>query len=361
MRVVEVATKRPYKVHIGCHLLSACGAIVRDAAGGSKACIVSDSNIAPLYMEIVQKSLVENGYRTSSFIFPAGERSKNVITYAALLEHLASHEMTRHDVVIALGGGVTGDLAGFAASTYMRGCKFAQMPTSMLAMVDSSIGGKTAINLSAGKNLAGAFWQPNVVIADVDCLRTLNPEIFSDGCGEIVKHAILSDDSLFSSLEDRPLTLDNLLSDPEFTQKVIARNIEIKRNIILGDERETGRRKLLNLGHSIGHAVELSEQYKLGHGSCVAIGISLMAKASATRNWCAPDLPNRIEKILGNHGLTTRTSLSASDIVTAASHDKKRTSDHIDIVIPHAIGDCRIRSVSMDDFAHLVESSLRDC
>lgn len=360
MRIVDVATEKPYRVHIGSGLLAFCGAMVRDASGGSKACVVSDSNVAPLYAKTVEESLAENGYETSSFVFAAGERSKNAATYIALLEHLAAQEMTRHDVVVALGGGVTGDLAGFAAATYMRGCGFVQMPTSLLAMVDSSVGGKTAIDLAAGKNLAGAFWQPDAVIADVDCLKTLPPETFSDGCGEVVKHAVLSDAALFASLEEHPLTPKSLANDPEFAQEVIARNVEIKRDIVVGDEKESGKRKLLNLGHSIGHAVEACEQYRLGHGSCVSIGMCLMAKASAACGLCEANLPSRIENALRSHGLVTRTTLAPSDVIAAAAHDKKRNSDRIEIVTPRAIGSCDLESLSMDDFARLVNRAMSD-
>lgn len=360
MRIVDVATEKPYRVHIGSKLLAGCGALVRDACGGSRACVVSDSNVAPLYAKTVEESLAANGYETSLFVFSAGEQSKNAATYIALLEHLAGCTIDRHDVVIALGGGVTGDLAGFAAATYMRGCRFVQVPTSLLAMVDSSVGGKTAIDLDAGKNLAGAFRQPDIVIIDVDCLETLESETFSDGCGEMVKHAVLADESLFSFLEKRPFTLASALDDPEFAQGIIARNIEIKRDIVIGDEKESGRRKLLNLGHTVGHAVESCERYRLGHGSCVSIGMTLIAKAAAQRGWCEEGLPGRIEQVLKAHGLATATALSPSDIAAAAKHDKKRISDRIEIVVPRSIGACDIESMPMDDFEHLLDQAMRN-
>lgn len=199
---IDIDTARPYQVHVGTFLLEQAGPLVRATAGGTKAVIVTDTNVGPLYQMPVKQSLEASGYEVSICTFEAGEAHKRAETYVAIMEFVAEHELSRSDVIVALGGGVVGDVAGFVAATYMRGCKFVQIPTSLLAMVDSSVGGKTAIDLAAGKNLAGAFWQPSVVIADVGCLATLTPEQFADGCGEVVKHAVIADPELFAELED---------------------------------------------------------------------------------------------------------------------------------------------------------------
>lgn len=210
---IDIDTTRPYQVHVGTFLLEQAGPLVRATAGGTKAVIVTDTNVGPLYQMPVKQSLEASGYEVSIYTFEAGEAHKRAETYINILELVAEHELSRSDVIVALGGGVVGDVAGFVAATYMRGCKFVQIPTSLLAMVDSSVGGKTAIDLAAGKNLAGAFWQPSVVIADVGCLATLTPEQFADGCGEVVKHAVIADPELFAELEKTPLTLELLNRD----------------------------------------------------------------------------------------------------------------------------------------------------
>lgn len=260
---IDIDTARPYQVHVGTFLLEQAGPLVRATAGGTKAVIVTDTNVGPLYQMPVKQSLEESGYEVSICTFEAGEAHKRAETYVAILEFVAEHELSRSDVIVALGGGVVGDVAGFVAATYMRGCKFVQIPTSLLAMVDSSVGGKTAIDLAAGKNLAGAFWQPSVVIADVGCLATLTPEQFADGCGEVVKHAVIADPELFAELEKTPLTLELLNRDVSRVALIIARNIDIKRAVVVADERETNQRKLLNFGHSAGHACRGREHFEL--------------------------------------------------------------------------------------------------
>ena len=263
-------------------------------------------------------------------------------------------------MIVALGGGVVGDVAGFVAATYMRGCKFVQIPTSLLAMVDSSVGGKTAIDLAAGKNLAGAFWQPSVVIADVGYLPPSRPSSSPDGCGEVVKHAVIADPELFAELEKTPLTLELLNRDVARVALIIARNIDIKRAVVVADERETNQRKLLNFGHSAGHAVEACEHFELGHGNCVSIGMGIITRAAALHGICDAELPGRIEELCARHGLKTRCELSADAIFAEALHDKKRAGDTIDLVIPHGIGRCSIDRTPLSTFHDLIaEASAR--
>lgn len=355
---IDIDTARPYQVHVGTFLLEQTGPLVRATAGGSRAVIVTDTNVGPLYQMPVKQSLESAGYEVSICTFEAGEAHKRAETYVAILEFVAEHELSRSDVIVALGGGVVGDVAGFVAATYMRGCNFVQIPTSLLAMVDSSVGGKTAIDLAAGKNLAGAFWQPRVVIADVGCLATLTPEQFADGCGEVVKHAVIADPELFAELEKTPLTLELLNRDVARVALIIARNIDIKRAVVVADERETNQRKLLNFGHSAGHAVEACEHFKLGHGNCVSIGMGIITRAAALHGICDAELPSRIEELCARHGLKTRCDLDADAVFAEALHDKKRAGDTIDLVIPHDIGRCRIDRTPLSTFHDLIAEGL---
>ena len=358
MELIDVAASTPYTVHVGTGILPRAGELVRAACGGAKAVVVTDSNVGPLYADTVRSSLRGAGYEVSTFTFPAGEASKRLSTYGELLEFLCAHELTRSDAVVALGGGVTGDLAGFAAATYMRGVRLAQVPTSLLAMVDSSVGGKTAVDLSGGKNLAGSFYQPNVVIADVECLASLTPAQFADGCGEVIKHGFIKDPELFRALERTPLTVDAVTRDPAYVERVVAQNIRIKRDVVEQDEREAGPRKLLNFGHSFGHAVEAAEGYRLGHGTCVAIGMCMIARAAAAQGACAPEVPERLERVCAAHGLATATARSADELMAELLHDKKRAAAGIDLVVPHEVGACTIERTSLEEAGRMIERGL---
>ncbi len=356
---LDIDTPKPYQVHIGTFLLEQAGAIARNVCPrAERALIITDSNVGPLYAAPVQVSLIEAGLSASVATFEAGETHKRIETFSMLLERCAEEELTRSDVIVALGGGVTGDMAGFVAATYMRGIDFIQIPTSLLAMVDSSVGGKTAIDLSAGKNLAGAFWQPKAVLADVGCLGTLSDDQFADGCGEVVKHAAIADADLFAELERTPLTPALLKEDLSRVAFLIARNIDIKRAVVVADEREANMRKLLNFGHSIGHGVEAAEDFRLGHGTCVGIGMVAIASASVTAELCPEDVPERIAKLLMAHGLSLDFSASPETIYNEALHDKKRAGATIDLVIPRGIGAASISSTPLDEFRRILEVGL---
>lgn len=356
---VDIDTPQPYKVHIGTFLLEETGSITREVCASAKrALIITDSNVGPLYAAPVQESLAQEGFSVAVATFEAGEAHKHLNTYAELLERCAAEQLDRNDVIIALGGGVTGDMAGFTAATYMRGIDFIQIPTSLLAMVDSSVGGKTAVDLSAGKNLVGAFWQPKAVIVDVGCLGTLSDEQFADGCGEVVKHAVIADAELFQALEETPLTSELLKQDLGRVAYLIARNIDIKRAVVVADERETGVRKLLNFGHSIGHGVESAEDFRLGHGACVAIGMVAIASAGVTAGVCDEDLPERLAALLRAHGLPLEFSASPELIYEEALHDKKRSGDSIDLIIPREIGAVSRAATPLDEFRRILEVGL---
>ena len=351
--IVPVSTSsRAYEVHVGRGILDEAGRLIRDAAGGSIAAVISDSNVAPLYAHRVQASLEDAGYRTTLLTFPAGERHKRLSTLETLLEGLAKAELSRDDVVVALGGGVTGDMAGLAAALYLRGIQVAQIPTSLLAMVDSSVGGKTAVDLQAGKNLAGAFLQPCVVVADVECLHTLNHDLFTDSCGEVIKHGVLADQRMFEELCSRPMNSPD--RDDAEIARIVARNVEIKRDVVNADERERGLRQTLNLGHTLGHAIESAHGYAWGHGTSVAVGLCCVARAAESLGWSQSGMARSIESICAAHGLPTFTDLDPCTIMDYAMHDKKRHDQTVNLIVPIRIGKVEIRKVTLDELAEIV-------
>lgn len=342
-----------YTCHVGAGILDGTGKIAREAAGGGAAFIVSDSHVAPHYLGRVEASLAAAGYRTASATFEAGEASKRFRTLEEILQKIAQSGLTRDDVVVALGGGVTGDMAGLAAALYLRGIKVVQVPTSLLAMVDSSVGGKTAIDIPQGKNLVGAFWQPSAVVADVRCFQTLSPDLFRDSCGEVIKHAVLADPALFAALARRPLTTPGI-SEEELSA-IVARNIEIKRDVVDADEKEQGVRQTLNLGHTIGHAVEAASDFALGHGTCVAIGLCAVARAAAAKGWCSQDTRDAIVSLVLAHGLPADTDQDHAVLLSFCAHDKKRHAGTVNLIVPERIGHVAIRKVTFDELKELID------
>ena len=243
-------------------------------------------------------------------------------------------------------------MAGFAAATYMRGIRVVQMPTTLLSMVDSSVGGKTAIDLAVGKNLVGAFLQPSLVLADVCTLATLEAEVFADGMGEVVKHTVLASPALFDELTERPVSQD---ASNEHLIDVVSQNIEIKRDVVSADEREHGLRQTLNLGHTLGHAIEAANGYTLGHGHCVAAGLCCIARATEELGWSEPGLARQIERCTAAQDLPTTTDISLDEIYRQATHDKKRHGSTINVVVPVCIGAARIQTITLDEMRTLVE------
>ena len=344
MKTVTVNASKQYDIHIGPDLLDSLGHEARKLGKAEKVCIVSDSNVFPLYGEQARLSLEAEGFSVCSYVIPAGEQSKNIRSYTSLLEFLAGSHLTRTDLIVALGGGVVGDLAGFAAATYLRGIRFIQIPTTLLAAVDSSVGGKTAIDLDAGKNLCGAFWQPSLVLCDTDTLSTLPEDIFRDGCAEVIKYAVLYDESFFSYLEQTGLHFDR--------EMVIARCVEMKRDVVMEDEFDTGARMKLNLGHTIGHGVEASSEFSLSHGKSVAIGMAIVARASH-----CPDA-GRIVKCLEAFGLPTTAQYPAEDIYRYTLSDKKRSGGTVKLIIPEKIGHCAIVPTPVEEILPLIKEGL---
>lgn len=344
MNTVTVSASKTYNILIGPGILSELGPRVRSLGKAQKVCLVSETSVFPLWGEAALSSLKDAGFDVCSYVFPAGEESKNGENLLKLLNFLAENGLTRSDILVALGGGVTGDLAGFAASCFLRGIRFVQVPTTLLAAVDSSVGGKTAVDLPAGKNLAGAFWQPSLVICDTDTLDTLPVDIFRDGCAEVIKYGILYDPKLFTHLEEKGLAFDR--------EAVITRCVELKRDVVMEDEFDTGARMKLNLGHTIGHGVEARSNFTLSHGKSVAIGIAIVCRASR-----CPDTP-RILAILEEFGLPITTEESVQDIYNYTLSDKKRSGDTVRLIIPRRIGDCAIVPTPVHTLKSFIQAGL---
>lgn len=350
MKTIQVAASKEYDVHIGYGLLSNTAQHVSQVKQPCKVVIVSDTNVAPVYMDTVTYALSSAGYEVLSYVFSAGEDRKNGNTYLCILDFLAQNKLTRSDLLIALGGGVVGDLTGFVAATYLRGISYIQIPTSLLAMVDSSVGGKTAINLPSGKNLAGAFYQPKLVLCDIDTLTTLPDRYFTDSCAEVIKYGILYDKDLFAHLAEH---------GPDFHREyVISRCVELKRNVVCEDEFDTGNRRKLNLGHTVGHGLEAVSNYTISHGEAVATGISIICKAAVKLGFLSEITYNSIISSIKMFALPTETTYTSDDIYPYISGDKKRSGQNISVIIPHGIGDCQIHEIPVNELKTVIEAGL---
>lgn len=352
MKRIQVNTKPSYEVLIGPGVLSESGAYLKGLFPDSRLAVITDSTVASLYLETARESLTAAGYTVSTHVFPAGEASKNFVTLSGILEFLASVPLTRTDCLIALGGGVAGDMAGFAAACYLRGIRYVQMPTTLLSAVDSSVGGKTAIDLKAGKNLAGAFLQPSAVLCDTDCLRSLPPEVFADGAAEAVKTGVLCDESLFALFEDGSLTVN--------PAEVIARCVAYKAGVVERDEREQGERKLLNLGHTIGHAIEKCSGYRIPHGHAVAAGLAIMARSAERQGMTEEPIADRICACLKAQNLPVVTEYPPDMLAEAAGADKKRSGDEITIIVPRKIGRCALEKIPVSGLLFTIRAGWRE-
>lgn len=348
MKTIQVTASSSYEVLIDTGLLSQAGSILKSICKTKKIAIISDDHVFPLYGKQLIHSLESQEFNVCYFIFPSGEQSKNIGTYSEILSFLASNNITRYDLVIALGGGVVGDITGFAAATYLRGVDYVQIPTTLLAMVDSSVGGKTAIDLPVGKNLVGAFYQPKLVLCDIDCLKSLPLSVFQDGCAEVIKYGILYDVKLFNHLAQEGLEFDKLY--------VIGRCIELKRDVVAADEFDRDERQKLNLGHTFGHGIEAISNYEISHGQAVAAGMAIIARAANGKRICSDDTCNQIIQILDKFQLPTSTAYSAEDLYTFSLSDKKRNGDSICLVIPTSIGHCILLPTNISEVKSFIEA-----
>lgn len=346
MKKVFVNAGKGYDILIQKGILNNCGEYIKKVSSAKKVCVVSDTNVFPIYGDTVLNSLRDCGYEVVTYIFEAGEQSKKVSTVASIVEFMAENQLTRNDLVVALGGGVCGDMAGFAAAIYLRGIEFVQIPTSLLAQVDSSVGGKTAVDLPQGKNLCGAFHQPCLVLIDSNTLDTLSPHFFSDGLAEAIKMGCIKSADLFEKIENNDAH--------EIIDDIIYECDVLKAGVVERDEKEHGERALLNFGHTAGHAIEKLHNFTtISHGEAVGIGMVMITKAGEENSITEKGTSQRIANVLTKYNLLTSDSHSVSDIVSAMSADKKRTATSIKFAMLRSIGDSFINPIDNEDIPNL--------
>ena len=351
MRTVRVNASRAYDVVIGEGLLSEAGERISSVSACRKAVIVSDDNVFAIYGRALIESLEKRGISCARFVFPHGERSKNLSVYGELLEYMCQMRLTRQDAVVALGGGVTGDLAGFAASTYQRGTGFIQLPTSLLAAVDSSVGGKTALDLNGGKNQVGSFYQPMLVLCDLNTLKTLPSDEYTNGCAEVIKYAMIGSEEMFNCLDETPVSAQY--------EDIIGECVAMKRDYVEKDERDTGVRAFLNFGHSFGHSFELLSGYSIPHGRAVAMGMAAIARAAVRLGVCEGEALDRLIALLDKYSLPVRADFDPKDVARACLSDKKAAQDGIRLIVPERIGTCRVQKVPSDEIIVWAEAGLK--
>lgn len=349
-RVPVETSQGAYEVTIGRGLTARLGAMIRERFGAPRIGVISDSTVASLYRETLSASLAEAGLDVRFFDFPAGESRKTFETVGAALDFLARERFTRSDFVLAFGGGVPGDLAGFAAAIYLRGVRFLQVPTTLLAAVDSSVGGKTGVDLPQGKNLAGAFWQPSAVYCDPDFFRTLPDERVAEGYAEMIKHGLIADEAYLRRLET--------LGPGDGIEEIIARSVEIKASFVAVDTRDTGLRQTLNFGHTFGHAIEKVSAYSVSHGSAVAIGMMMACRAADRLGLSESSMTARLEALLRLYRLPTGTAYGAEELAGAALSDKKRSGETIQFVFPIRAGAAALVPVPAADIPRVFRLGL---
>ena len=349
MRTVTVNASKTYDVLIENGILSNSAKHIKSLFPRSRFCIITDDTVNELHSSTLEKSLTCEGMDFIKYVFPHGESSKSAENFISILEFLAENRITKSDVIIALGGGVVGDISGFCAGVYLRGIKFVQIPTTLLSAVDSSVGGKTAINLKAGKNLAGVFNQPSLVICDPRTLDTLPNEIFTDGCAEVIKYGIINDKELFEILKSG--IRNNI-------EEIIERCVKNKADIVEKDEFDTGLRQLLNLGHTTGHAIEICSDLSISHGQAVAIGTCIATKIAVAMDFCPATDLEEVEALIKKEGLPTKSPFDSKELASVATADKKREGAKINFVLPYGIGNCKTLAVSVSELEELIAKGL---
>lgn len=345
---IKVGSSKPYTVTVEKGALDRAGEYTASLTRSRHVALITDDTVNELYGDRTVNSLENAGISVSKFVFPHGESSKTPETYINIVNFLSREHLTRSDAVIALGGGVVGDIAGFSAATYLRGIDYIQMPTTLLSAVDSSVGGKCAVDLPMGKNLLGAFHQPIGVLCDYSTLDTLPKEYFLDGCGEVLKYGILYSPELFAHLEKRGAAFDR--------EYVISSCVSLKAEVVARDEFDTGERALLNLGHTVGHAIEKLSGMKISHGAAVATGCAIIARACEKRGFCSAATAEKVCAAVTALGHRTDCDFDAMHLAEAILSDKKRHGDTVDFVIIEDIGKCKCEAVStnaIEDFLSL--------
>ncbi len=349
MKKIRIDASVKYDVVISGGSLDGLGESVSATLGKSRAALVSDDRVFSIYGERVKKSLSDAGFDVVCHVFENGEKSKNTEEYIKILEFMAENQLTRSDIAVALGGGVVGDMTGFAAATYLRGIKFVQVPTTFLAAVDSSVGGKTGVNLKNGKNLVGAFHQPSLVMCDTDTFDTLSNEIFADGVSEAIKCGMISDEELFEKMNG---------DFKREIEEVIAGCVGIKSEVVANDEFDTGSRQLLNFGHTIGHAIEKCSNFSITHGHAVAIGMAIITNAACKIGFCPRETYDRLVCALKKCGLPTECPYTAEELYKVALSDKKRTGDSVTVVLPKRVGECVLKKISTAELLEYIKRGL---
>ncbi len=346
-----VKAQTPYDVLIGKDLLSNVGQYALSVLQKPcKMAIITDDVVDALYGGMVQSALEQAGFEVCRFAFANGEKQKTADTWQAMLGFLADNHLTRSDCVVALGGGVVGDMAGFTASSYLRGIRFIQIATTLLAMVDSSVGGKTGFNLPQGKNLVGAFYQPRLVLCDVNTLQTLQKDVMGDGIAEMIKYGILGDEDLFEVLKSGDFTKEQ--------EKWIARCIEMKAVLVEEDERDTGARQFLNLGHTLGHAVEKCSHFGITHGHAVGIGMVYVTRLAHQMGLCEASMVEALLETLNHHDLPSCAPYDADELLLVTLSDKKRMGDTLTFVMPKRIGECTLHPVKIEKLPAMIQVAI---
>lgn len=351
MKVVNVNASQNYDIIIDRGLLSKCGEIVSKCVKTKRIAIVTDDIVDALYSDTVISSLKDSGFEVSKYVFPNGEHSKCSDNLNNIYDFLIKNSITRSDSVIALGGGVVGDITGYACATYLRGVDYIQIPTTLLAQVDSSVGGKTAIDIPAGKNLVGAFKQPKCVICDIDTLNSLKPETFSDGMAEVIKYGMIRQKELFDILISH--NMDNIM---DVIEDVVYRCVSIKRDVVQNDEFDTGERMILNFGHTIGHSIEGYYHYDTyTHGSGVAIGMCIITEKAVKHGIGSKQMLDSLISCVKNYSLPTTVPAQLKDLLPLCCNDKKRDNDSISIILCDDIGKCHIKKMLVTEFYDFME------
>ena len=359
MRQVKINLgERSYPIDLGENLLPQLGELLRSVRFGDKVCIVTDSKVAGLYLAEAEKALADAGFSAVSMVLPGGEENKNLAAVASIHDRLISERFERGSCLIALGGGVIGDVVGFAAATFLRGIDYVQVPTTLLAQVDSSVGGKTGVNHREGKNLIGAFYQPRLVVADTGLLRTLPRRELLAGLAEVIKYGIIEDPSLFRQLEE---CLEAILAlDIHLLTEIVAASCAIKARVVEKDEREDDYRSVLNFGHTIGHALESLTGYeKFLHGEAVAIGMAKAAAISKREGFCDDGSFKRILELLKKAGLPTEipASIEIRELVRGIEVDKKSAGGKIKFVLCNGIGKTRFHWLAPDEILKRIQEN----
>ena len=350
METICVNTSHSYKVLLGENLLNRLPELINDVSQGRKVGIVTDSVVDKLYANKINHLLTEGGYSVSKYILPNGEGSKNLTVLSDILEFFASRHFNRKDILMSIGGGVVGDITGLAAALYMRGIPFIQVPTTLLSMVDASVGGKTAVDLNAGKNLVGAFWQPCLVIADIQILRWLPKTIFAEGMAEVIKSDLIKNIGISNIIRQGSVN-DNLAH-------IVASCIEMKRDIVQQDEYETlGLRKVLNMGHTVAHSIEKLSDYSVSHGLSVATGLVWEAAIACHIGICTQSLVDEIRNSVKVYNLYIKVPFNTVDLVNAMRNDKKNDDSNIDFVFPATYGKWEERKIPQQELISIINST----